>query len=100
MPVSKDVALKVLHVSIANDTQNRLIRHVDELLLNPIKLKERQRGTDEAPYWFFAVRGTLSFMDKAELVEKYTAVGWSRVVAYNSEDKGEVPGMCSLTLYV
>jgi hypothetical protein len=75
-----------------------ILQDMQEKLTDPAWLRNWRSGPKDNPRFAFTYPGTLTEGDKKEIVDAYLAAGWGSVVCSNSEDNGERPGMCGVTI--
>lgn len=57
-------------------------------------------GEKDNKYFNFSFPGHLSQKTKEKIIQIYMDAGWGKVECTNSEEQGERPGMCRVTLYM
>jgi hypothetical protein len=87
---------EILHAP--SDVSEALLQMMRNKLADAKWVKANVRDRLNNPTFDFTFNGTLTPGDKQKIINDYTAAGWGLVSCNNSDEAGERPGMCGVTI--
>lgn len=82
------------------DSVDLIFTLLNENEIDPEWVATLDCGEKDNKYFNFSFPGHLSQKTKEKIIQIYMDAGWGKVECTNSEEQGERPGMCGVTLYM